>query len=175
MADAARDFGAEAKCGRRLLAPAGDCFNGGCCIEQQVSTLPLAGNSSWSCGLSWLHSSVFHENNPARITSQQGVVCFATSRFQRRQITWPLLEHEERSLKTGLRQYPLPKVLFATYGLPTGFFTCLEKGKPYVPVKAVLAAVIMRQRGTVMAHDGFGGLRLACCSSRVTWRSSWAR
>jgi len=39
----------------------------------------------------------------------------------------------------------LPKVPFATYGLPTGFFTCLEKGKPYVPVKSVLAAVFMWQ------------------------------
>jgi hypothetical protein len=44
----------------------------------------------------------------------------------------------------------LPKVPFATSGLPTGFFTCLEKGKPYVPVKSVLAAVFMRQRGTVI-------------------------
>jgi hypothetical protein len=41
-------------------------------------------------------------------------------------------------------------VPFATYELPTGFFTCLEKGKPYVPVKSVLAAVFMRQRGTVI-------------------------
>jgi hypothetical protein len=44
----------------------------------------------------------------------------------------------------------LPKVPFATYGLPTEFFTCLEKGKLYVPVKSVLAAVFMRQRGTVI-------------------------
>jgi hypothetical protein len=44
----------------------------------------------------------------------------------------------------------LPKVPFATYGLPTGFFTYLEKNKPYVPVKSVLAAVFMRQRGTVI-------------------------
>ena len=37
MADATRDFGAYAKCGRRLLAPTGDCFNGGCRVEGRVS------------------------------------------------------------------------------------------------------------------------------------------
>jgi hypothetical protein len=62
----------------------------------------------------------------------------------------PSSELEWRSLKTGLRQHSLPKVLFATYGLATGFFICSEKGKPYVPVKSVLAAIFMWQRDKIL-------------------------
>jgi hypothetical protein len=41
-------------------------------------------------------------------------------------------------------------VQVATYGLPTGFFTCSEKGQPYVPVQSVLAAAFIWQPGKVI-------------------------
>jgi hypothetical protein len=39
------------------------------------------------------------------------------------------------------------------YGLSTGFFTCSEKGKPYVLVKSVLAAFFIWRRGKVIWRD----------------------
>jgi hypothetical protein len=62
----------------------------------------------------------------------------------------PLFERDWQSLKLALRQNSLPKVQFATYGLPTGFFTCSEKGTPSVPVKSVLAAAFIWQRSKVI-------------------------
>src|SRR6266566_869130 len=68
----------------------------------------------------------------------------------------PLFEHDLQSLKLGLRQHSLPIVQVATYKLPTGFFTCLEKGKPYVPIKSVLAAAFLWQRGKVFGNGSSG-------------------
>jgi len=44
----------------------------------------------------------------------------------------------------------LPKVPFATYELPAGFFVFSERDKPYLPVKSVLAASFFWQRGMVI-------------------------
>jgi hypothetical protein len=52
---------------------------------------------------------------------------FSITKPVREPITLPLFERDLQSLKSGLRQNSLPKVQFATYGLPTGFFTCSEK------------------------------------------------
>jgi hypothetical protein len=55
----------------------------------------------------------------------------------------PLFERDWQSLKLALRHYSLPKVQFATKKLPKDFSACSEKGRPYLPVKLVLAAVFM--------------------------------
>jgi hypothetical protein len=44
----------------------------------------------------------------------------------------------------------LPKVRFAAKTLPKRFFLFLKKGKPHLPVKSVLAAAFIWQRGTVI-------------------------
>jgi hypothetical protein len=62
----------------------------------------------------------------------------------------PPSERDRLSLKRRLRQNTLPKVQFAAYRLPTGFFTHSEKGKPYMPVKSVFAATFMMASGNVI-------------------------
>jgi len=44
----------------------------------------------------------------------------------------------------------VPKVPFATYELPTGFFIFSEKGKSSMPVQSVLAAVFLMANGKVI-------------------------
>jgi hypothetical protein len=44
----------------------------------------------------------------------------------------------------------LPKEQFAAKALPKDFSICLETGKPYMPVKSVLAAVFMVASGKVI-------------------------
>jgi hypothetical protein len=65
----------------------------------------------------------------------QRSLCFATIRFQRRQITLPLFEREWLSLKTELRQYSLPKVQFAVEKLPKDFSPFSQRRILYLPVK----------------------------------------
>jgi hypothetical protein len=62
----------------------------------------------------------------------------------------PFFELEWLRLKTEHRQNSLPKVRIAISRLPKRFFVFLEKGRPRMHVKSVLAAVFLGQRGTVI-------------------------
>jgi len=55
-------------------------------------------------------------------------MCFVSIPYRRRQIILPLFEHDWQSLKTELRQYSLPKVLFAPKTLPKEFFVFFRIG-----------------------------------------------
>ena len=64
-------------------------------------------------------------------TKEKQKCALSNNDFPRCQITLPLSEFEWRSLKRVLCQHSLPKVPFATYRLPTGFFTCWPSVKAY--------------------------------------------
>jgi hypothetical protein len=76
-------------------------------------------------------------------------MCFARIRFQHCHKKLPLFELEWQSFKGGPRQHSLPKVRFAIKSLPEDFSACSERDKPSMPVKSVLAAAFLWQRGRV--------------------------
>jgi len=80
---------------------------------------------------------------PWRSLEAKGNLCFASIIFQYCQITWPLSERDQQSLKLALRHDSLPKVQFATKTLPKDFSEQAERGRPYLPVESVLAPNLM--------------------------------
>jgi len=79
----------------------------------------------------------------------------------------PLSELDWESLKGELRQNILPKEQFAAKALPKDFSICLETGKPYMPVKSVLAAVFTVASGKVMWQVLPLGLTPILCHLRL--------
>lgn len=70
------------------------------------------------------------------------------------------------------RQHSLPKVPFAAKTLPKDFFTSSEKGEPYLPVKSVLAAVFLWQRGTVIWQSFFSTSSVKAHLALLMWLQS---
>jgi hypothetical protein len=59
----------------------------------------------------------------------------------------PLFKLGWQRLKSGPCQHSLPKVRFVINRLPKDFFVFLERGKSFLPLKLVLAAIFIRQCG----------------------------
>jgi hypothetical protein len=76
-----------------------------------------------------------------------GSLCFASMRFQRRQINLPYLESNLQSLKREIRQDTLPKVRYTAQALPNDVPGVWKGGRPYISVKSVLAVVMMVTSG----------------------------
>jgi hypothetical protein len=62
----------------------------------------------------------------------------------------PLFELGWQRLKSGPRQHSLPKVRFVINRLPKDFSVFSERGKPFLPVKLILAVVFIWQCGKLL-------------------------
>src|SRR5258708_256180 len=95
------------------------------CLQAKTESMSVPG----CCRRERVPSRLAHCHCPSLLPSdpEEFLVCFASTRFRFDTITLPLSNLEWRSLKTELRQHSLPKVQFATSGLPTGYSSSIQK------------------------------------------------